>query len=114
MPERHITGMPSVCRNTAESVITKAVNSHAQTFLRKPWPNGLALAFQDARPGQSPHEAVINNLARLGSAYLGPAWPGSRPQAGPCTSLSESYLPGDEDQEISSCLCVHESKRPIE
>ena len=33
---------------TAESVITKAVNSHAQAFLRKPRPDGLPLAFQDA------------------------------------------------------------------
>ena len=26
-------------------------------------------------------------MARPGLAYLGPAWPGSRPQAGPCTAL---------------------------
>ena len=33
----------------------------------------------------SRHEAV--NMARPGLAYLGSAWPGSRPQAGPCTAL---------------------------
>ena len=51
----------------------------------KPRPDGLALAFQECKPGQSHHEAVIK--AWLGLAYLGLAWPGSRPQAGPCTAL---------------------------
>ena len=51
----------------------------------KPRPDGLALAFQERKPGQSRHEAV--NMARPGLAYLGSAWPGSRPQAGPCTAL---------------------------
>jgi len=32
----------------------------------KPWPDGLALALQDSRLGQSPHEATI--LAQLGWA----------------------------------------------
>ena len=36
----------------------------------KPWPDGLALALQDSRLGQSPQEASI--LAWLGLAYLGP------------------------------------------
>ena len=35
----------------------------------------------------SRHEAV--NMARPGLAYLGLAWPGSRPQAGPCTALGQ-------------------------
>ena len=52
---------------------------------KKPRLNGLALAFQNPRPGQSRHEAVIT--ARLGLAYLGLAWLGSRPQAGPGTAL---------------------------
>ena len=47
--------------------------------------SGLALAFQNPRPGQSHHEAVFT--ARLGLAYLGLAWPGSRPQAGPGKAL---------------------------
>ena len=52
----------------------------------KPWPEPAALAFQNTRPGQSHHKAVI--LAWLSLAYLGLAWPGSRPQARPCTALS--------------------------
>jgi hypothetical protein len=52
----------------------------------KPRPDGLALAFQGWRPGQSHHEAIIR--ARLGLAYLGLAWLGSRPQAGPGTALA--------------------------
>ena len=48
-------------------------------------PEGLALALQNSRPGQSPQEATI--LAQLGLAYLGLAWPGSQPEARPCTSL---------------------------
>ena len=52
----------------------------------KPRPGGLALAFQEGKPGQSRHEAV--KMARPGLAYLGLAWPGSRPQAGPCTALT--------------------------
>ena len=51
----------------------------------KPRPDSLALAFQKCKPGQSRHEAV--NTARLGLAYLGSAWPGLWPQAGPCTAL---------------------------
>ena len=45
------------------------------------------MAFQNTRPGQSHHKAVI--LAWLSLAYLGLAWPGSRPQARPCTALYE-------------------------
>jgi hypothetical protein len=52
---------------------------------QKPRLDGLALAFQNPRPGHSRHEAV--NLAWLGLAYLGPAWLGSWPQAGPGTAL---------------------------
>ena len=51
----------------------------------KPWPELVTLAFQNIRPGQSHHKAVI--LAWLSLAYLGLAWPGSRPQARPCTAL---------------------------
>jgi len=50
-------------------------------YAKKPRLNGLALAFQQGRPGQSHLEAVIT--ARLGLAYFGRAWLGSRPQAGP-------------------------------
>ena len=50
-------------------------------YTEKPWPDGLASAFCKGQPGQSHHEAVIR--ARLGSAYLGLAWLGSRLQAGP-------------------------------
>jgi hypothetical protein len=39
-----------------------------------PKSRGLALAFQNPKPGQSRHEAVLT------------AWPGSRPQAGPSTA----------------------------
>ena len=65
--------------------------SHHQRFStyvhrsQKPRLDGLALAFQNPRSGQSCHEAV--NLAQLGLAYLGLAWLGSRPQAGPGTAL---------------------------
>ena len=51
----------------------------------KLWPEPAALAFQNTRPGQSHHKAII--LAWLSLAYLGLAWPGSRPQARPCTAL---------------------------
>ena len=47
--------------------------------------DGLALASHNPRPGQSRQKAVI--LARLGPAYVGLAWPGSRPEAGPGTAL---------------------------
>ena len=53
-----------------------------------PWPEPAALAFQNTRPGQSHHKAVI--LAWLSLAYLGLAWPGSQPQARPCTALLAS------------------------
>jgi hypothetical protein len=43
------------------------------TYTEKPWLDGLALAFQECKPGQSRHEAVI--MAWLGLAYLGPAGP---------------------------------------
>ena len=58
-----------------------------QPTRQKPRPDGLALAFQERKPGQSRHEAVIT--ARPGLAYFGLAWPGSRPQAGPSTALVE-------------------------
>jgi hypothetical protein len=45
----------------------------------------LALAFQECKPGQSHHEAII--MAWLGSAYLGLAWPSPWPKAGPSTTL---------------------------
>jgi hypothetical protein len=45
----------------------------------------LGFGFSNAKPGQSHHEAIFT--ARLGLAYLGLAWPGSWPQAGPGTSL---------------------------
>ena len=58
----------------------------------KPRPDGLALAFRESKPSQSCQEAVI--AARLGLAYLGLAWPGLWPQAGPCTALYISDIPG--------------------
>jgi hypothetical protein len=45
----------------------------------------LGFGFSNPKPGQSHHEAIFT--ARLGLAYLGLAWPGSWPQAGPGTSL---------------------------
>ena len=51
----------------------------------KPRPDGLALASQEGKPGQSRRKAVTT--AQLGLAYLGSAWLGLRPQAGPCTAL---------------------------
>ena len=54
---------------------------------KKPWLNSLALAFQNPKPGQSCHKAIIT--AQLGLAYLGLAWLGSWPQAGPGTALHE-------------------------
>ncbi len=52
---------------------------------RKPWPDGLALAGLDTRPGQSPHKARY--LAWLGLAYFGLALAGSWPQARPGKTL---------------------------
>ena len=68
----------------------------------KPRPDGLALAFQECEPGQSRHEAV--NTARPGLAYLGPAWPGSRPQAGPCTALLQDSAYGKNLNPLVSIL----------
>jgi hypothetical protein len=48
----------------------------------------LGFGFSNPKPGQSHHEAIF--MARLGLAYLGLAWPGSWPQAGPGTSLVSS------------------------
>jgi hypothetical protein len=48
----------------------------------------LGFGFSNPKPGQSHHEAIFT--ARLGLAYLGLAWPGSWPQAGPGTSLDKS------------------------
>jgi hypothetical protein len=42
-------------------------------------------AFLLCRPGQSCLEAARE--ARLGPAYMGPSWPGLRPEAGPDKSL---------------------------
>ena len=62
--------------------------------IEKPRPDGLALAFQERKPGQSCDEAV--NMAWPGLAYLGLAWPGLQPQAGPCTALPSKDGPGHE------------------
>ena len=64
--------------------------------IEKPRPDGLALAFQERKLSQSRDEAV--NMAQPGLAYLDLAWPGLRPQAGPCTALdsvasSSMFLP---------------------
>ena len=72
----------------------------------KPQPGGLALAFQEGKPGQSHHEAV--KMARPGPAYLGLAWPGSRPQAGPCTALTL------QDHQFSAAAVFHDmGHRPV-
>jgi hypothetical protein len=55
----------------------------------KPRPDGLALAFQEGKPGQSRHEAVTTARpiwARLGLAY----GLRRRSQAGPCTALNRT------------------------
>ena len=65
---------------------TRAVDTRAPSPHQKPRLGGLALAFFKKKPSQSQHEAV--NTARPGLAYLGPAWLGLRPQAGPGTSLT--------------------------
>ena len=59
--------------------------------IEKLWPDSLALAFQECKPGQSCDEAV--NMAWPGLAYLGLAWPGLWPQAGPYTALGLSVDP---------------------
>jgi hypothetical protein len=66
-------------------MVSETVNRASIFFTEKPRPDGLALAFQNCRPGQSRQKAVI--LAWLGLAYFGLAWPGSRPEAGPSTAL---------------------------
>ena len=77
----------TITKNCIKMKFKKIINKIFTWLLltEKPRPGGLALAFQECKPGQSRHEAV--KMARLGPAYLGPAWPGSRPQAGPCTAL---------------------------
>jgi hypothetical protein len=52
---------------------------------QKPGLDGLALAFEIL----SRAKAVVGPslMARLGLAYLGPAWLGPRPEAGPGTAL---------------------------
>ena len=48
--------------------------------IEKPQPDGLALVFQERKLGQSHDEAV--NMA----------WPGLRPQVGPCTALVRAWI----------------------
>ena len=49
----------------------------------------LGFGFSNGKPGQSRREAVTT--ARLGLAYLGSAWLGIRPQAGPCKALKVGF-----------------------
>src|SRR5271168_4266507 len=52
----------------------------------------LGFGFLPFRPSQKPSQAV--SLARLGPAYFGSAWPGSRPEAGPSTALFKTHFFG--------------------
>jgi hypothetical protein len=56
------------------------INSHGLA-----WPDSPALAFRMSGRAKSHDGADI--LAWLSPAYLGLAWPGSQPQAGPSTPL---------------------------
>ena len=62
----------------------------------------LGFGFSNGKPGQSRREAVTT--ARLGLAYLGSAWLGLRPQAGPCTALAIMRGPcsGKHNSKINS------------
>ena len=73
--------------------------------IEKPQPDGLALTFQECKPGQSCDEAV--NMAQPGLAYLGLALPGLRPQAGPCTALG----PTEPGPAHGQCMWVYHLKR---
>jgi hypothetical protein len=52
---------------------------------QKPGLDGLALAFKIV--SRAKDLVGPSCMARLGPAYSGPAWPGSRPEAGPGTAL---------------------------
>ena len=62
----------------------------ASTPHQKPRPDGLALAFRLSGQAKSRYRPLL--LARLGPAYLGWAWPGSRPKAGPSTPLGMAMV----------------------
>jgi hypothetical protein len=62
--------LSTVClTNDVEFTITEASRSdqpHSQNFTQKPWPEPVALAFKNLKPGQSRGQAVT--LAWLGLA----------------------------------------------
>ena len=55
-------------------------------------PHGFGFSPSQARPKPSWN----HHLVQLGLSYFGLAWPGSWPQAGPCTALGATTL-GDRD-----------------
>ena len=71
--------------------LTEITTMEVVNWRPKPWPDSLALAFSYLRPGQSRDQAMT--LAWLGPAYLGLAWLGFWPEAGPCTSLDGGQIP---------------------
>ena len=84
--EREEGGCVQVLKYDADSELYSNPNPKSQFLIvEKPRPRPRLLAFQDLRPGQSRQKAVT--MAWLGLAYLGLAWPSSRPQAGPSTPL---------------------------
>jgi hypothetical protein len=71
----------------------------------------LALAFQECKPGQSHHEAVI--MAWLGLAYLGPAWPSLQPEAGPSTALDAHISSNSEGSLFFLYFCADNAPPPL-
>jgi hypothetical protein len=72
---------------------TCRIRQSLHKLVEKPWPDGLALACQNRRPGQSRQKAVI--LAWPSSAYLGLAWLGSQPEARPEQHYAQDTLQGN-------------------
>ena len=64
-------------------IVSSAIARMYSQWKAAAWRPGFG--FSNLRPSQKPSQAVT--LARLGPAYFGSAWLGSRPEAGPSTAL---------------------------
>lgn len=84
--DRWLEGLNSASETTiSTSICNGSLYPCTINVPEKSWPDGLALAYQNHRLSQSRQKVIIT--ARLGSAYLDLAWPGSQPEARLGTAL---------------------------